>query len=307
MKKVNFIKLFFALLSVSFIYSCGGDDPKPMITGEALFTVDANGLTVTFTNTSTVTGTTTNLWDFGDGETSTDVSPVHTYAHKGEYTVNLTVNDEAGKDHNVSTKVTVDKNSPVKLDDNSFDDWAAISDAFTIADDAGSVKSFKYDFDSDFIYFYIKQEKTFTAASIFDMLIDIDPDATTGYLYGLWPLFGGAELLVENSFATDKNDGDLYWLDFASYDANGSDWDTFWIYDAGNTADAQTDGTYSENGSVVEMEFAVSRTKIPALKDKEKIKIVAWTSDQDWNEIGWMPNKASVDNPDTDGIIIDMQ
>ncbi|WP_198439756.1 T9SS type B sorting domain-containing protein [Pareuzebyella sediminis] len=30
------------------------------------------------------------LWDFGDGQTSTDIAPTHTYAQPGEYTVSLT-------------------------------------------------------------------------------------------------------------------------------------------------------------------------------------------------------------------------
>ncbi|TNE62774.1 MAG: PKD domain-containing protein [Bacteroidetes bacterium] len=53
------------------------------------FTWSANGPTVTFTNT-TVNGQ-SYLWDFGDGNTSTEVSPEHTYAAPGDYTVTLTV------------------------------------------------------------------------------------------------------------------------------------------------------------------------------------------------------------------------
>lgn len=34
------------------------------------------------------------LWDFGDGTTSTDVSPVHAYSDEGIYTVCLTINDK---------------------------------------------------------------------------------------------------------------------------------------------------------------------------------------------------------------------
>jgi gliding motility-associated-like protein len=44
---------------------------------------------VTYTNL-TPTGSWTYLWQFGDGNTSTDVSPVHTYAVPGEYNVTLT-------------------------------------------------------------------------------------------------------------------------------------------------------------------------------------------------------------------------
>ncbi|MCA0236767.1 MAG: T9SS-dependent M36 family metallopeptidase [Bacteroidetes bacterium] len=54
------------------------------------FTTTQNGLTVTFTNTST--GNPTNyLWNFGDNTTSTLPNPTHTYATPGVYTVTLTV------------------------------------------------------------------------------------------------------------------------------------------------------------------------------------------------------------------------
>jgi len=45
------------------------------------------GSTIQFTNTSAISGTCT--WDFGDGETSTDVNPTHTYSLPGQYEVNL--------------------------------------------------------------------------------------------------------------------------------------------------------------------------------------------------------------------------
>lgn len=51
---------------------------------------------VTFTNKSTGDGTLTYNWDFGDGNTSTSKSPVHTYADKGSYTVKLTTSTSVG-------------------------------------------------------------------------------------------------------------------------------------------------------------------------------------------------------------------
>ena len=51
-------------------------------------------LDVDFTNT-TVEGT-TYLWDFGDGNTSTEESPSHAYADEGEYEVTLTATNECG-------------------------------------------------------------------------------------------------------------------------------------------------------------------------------------------------------------------
>lgn len=73
-------------------------DPTLPVAG---FTWAANELEVAFTDTSTDDGSTlTYAWDFGDGNSSTEASPVHTYAADGTYTVSLTVTDE---DENTDT------------------------------------------------------------------------------------------------------------------------------------------------------------------------------------------------------------
>lgn len=53
----------------------------------------AKPLTVSFTNASTPG--TSNDWDFGDGGTSTETEPTHTYQEEGVYTVTLTISDTA--------------------------------------------------------------------------------------------------------------------------------------------------------------------------------------------------------------------
>ena len=58
-------------------------------------------LTVQFTNTS-AGDFTTSQWDFGDGGTSTELNPTHTYTAVGTYTVMLTVGD--GTDSSTITK-----------------------------------------------------------------------------------------------------------------------------------------------------------------------------------------------------------
>lgn len=55
---------------------------------EADFNYSATGLSVTFTNTS-LNGGTGSSWAFGDGNSSTDPSPAHTYAVSGIYEVCL--------------------------------------------------------------------------------------------------------------------------------------------------------------------------------------------------------------------------
>ncbi len=54
----------------------------------ANYTWSANGPTVTFANSST--NATIYSWDFGDGASSSDANPVHTYAVSGDYTAVLT-------------------------------------------------------------------------------------------------------------------------------------------------------------------------------------------------------------------------
>ena len=59
-------------------------------------------LTVNFTDLSTDTPTSW-LWDFGDGTTSTEQNPIHTYNTCGSFTVKLTVNYTVGSDTKTKT------------------------------------------------------------------------------------------------------------------------------------------------------------------------------------------------------------
>lgn len=60
----------------------------------ASFVAVNNMQTVTFTNNSTYANS--SAWDFGDGNTSAEDAPTHTYNQEGDYTVSLTVTNDCG-------------------------------------------------------------------------------------------------------------------------------------------------------------------------------------------------------------------
>ena len=70
--------------------------PQPAPT--AAFSMNVSGTTVTFINQSS--DAVQYLWSFGDGETSADAAPTHTYATSGTYEVTLTATSCAGTSEN---------------------------------------------------------------------------------------------------------------------------------------------------------------------------------------------------------------
>lgn len=67
-------------------------------------------LSASFTNSTTTGGTSaTYLWDFGDGDTSTTISPTHTYTASGNFNVSLIVTNNLGCTRSVT------KNAYIKV------------------------------------------------------------------------------------------------------------------------------------------------------------------------------------------------
>ncbi|MFN0214799.1 MAG: PKD domain-containing protein [Saprospiraceae bacterium] len=70
-----------------------------------------NGSTVTFTNT-TIGNATSYLWNFGDGNTSTEVNPIHTYANAGTYDVVLTATNDCGSSTKLKSIIIISMSPP---------------------------------------------------------------------------------------------------------------------------------------------------------------------------------------------------
>lgn len=76
-------------------YDNPGEEPAiPSPKPEAGFTAVVDGLKIDFTNTSK--NADSYSWDFGDGATSAEINPSHTYAAAGIYKVKLTASNAAG-------------------------------------------------------------------------------------------------------------------------------------------------------------------------------------------------------------------
>ena len=300
--KKTFIYLFAIFTLGFFVTSCGDDTPAP-VTGEALFTYVADGFTVTFTNTSTVSGTVTYAWDFGDGETSTDKDPVHTYAGKGEYTVTLTVTDEQGDTHTVSTKIAVDKKTRIFLDDNTIDDWNAVTEEefiIPLGDNSGVIKQVKCDYDADFIYFLVTFEGSLTDSTIFNALIDSDV-SETGFISTLWPKLG-ADYLWQGQIDLGAD----AWL--GAFEYTGADHAWGWN---DITATLPADffvfgGSYVTDNNTVSYEVGFSRSKVPGL-DGDSVKFTLYLANKGWAEIGYAPDKAVDGGDPTDGFTLNMK
>ncbi len=107
-KKSKFVFIF--LLTLSFL-GCEDDDDAnlPEVIAAFTFTQNADTGTVTFINISEEA--TSYKWDFGDGDTSTEINPIKTFAN-GTFTVKLEASNVAGASASFEDDITVQVTAP---------------------------------------------------------------------------------------------------------------------------------------------------------------------------------------------------
>lgn len=120
MKRSNFKLLSIFVLTSLVFFSCkkndDGNDPMPTTAPIASFQIeysDSDFNTVNFSNFSQ--NATAYSWAFGDGNSSTEENPTHSYTNAGEYSVLLTASNAEGTTHTQTKTVTItDPNSAIK-------------------------------------------------------------------------------------------------------------------------------------------------------------------------------------------------
>ncbi|MEO9021466.1 MAG: PKD domain-containing protein [Ginsengibacter sp.] len=259
-------------------YSCKKDKAQSSI--DVIYTVNVDGLVATFTNQTK--GVTTYKWDFGDGESSTEQNPVHTYASKGKFVPTLYVSTASGQTFEGSTVLRLSKGSPVKLDDNTLADWDTLNANVIVSGPKGGIfRKVKFDYNGEYIFFNIEMMSKKSNGDIFDFYIDPDNNEGTGLITSLFT-GAGMDVLMEGAMLDN-------WFDvFYHTGAQNS-----FSFNQQSISDFYQIGTVVETGGLLKFEGRISRSKIQGLTGKGfKIGMVA--TKNDWSAtLGTAPDDGS--------------
>lgn len=258
---------------------CGCSDDKVVPDADLFYEISISGNDVTFTNKTT--GAVSYKWDFGDGTTSDEESPVHTYPGKGKYVPTLYATTKDGKVTEGSTVLYIAKTSSVKLDDNSLADWDNVT-AYEVT--AGAAEKYfkraKFDYDASYVYVYLEVNSKAENGDIFDFYMDTDNSMGTGLLAGPFTE-GGYDVLLEGAVLAD-------WFDVFYHKGNQHEF----TFDLQSVTEFYTLGTKQQDGEVLKFELRLSRGKLKGLAATTTLRIGIEATKNDWSAtLGDIPDR----------------
>jgi len=221
MKTQSFKKLMLLGLTAGLagLFSCGEDEAKtPLPVADFTFTLE--GKTVTVVNASTDVETQT--WDFGDGATSTDLNPSHTYEANGSYIVKLTVTNETGSD---------DKSAAIEIIniaiDGDFSDWDDIPASISYSDGEGGIAlELKLEnLEDDKLFGYIKTSSEDNTRGFVDLYINSDNNSETGFNSWYWGTTPGFDLLIEGFLTSESAEAGFFFGKFVGTEPTAFSWE----------------------------------------------------------------------------------
>ena len=227
----------------------------------------------------------TYLWNFGDGTTSTEQNPVHTYDSSGRYTVTLAVKDSKGTTYDVFTKINASKKTWISLTDGSFSDWAKDPDKIVVpfsdtVQDA--VKAAMFDYDGNWVYVCIKW--TGATDDYFDIMMNNNVKDTIGNTSWIWPKNFAAQYDIEGQLAIKGAEVDPFIYNGSDFPNDQWAWGTT-VFPAGFFKL----GTVQVKGDTTIMEFGISRTKVPQLSNNQAKWGIFLSDPISWNDVGHIP------------------
>ena len=222
---------------------------------------------VSFTDLST--GIPSNwLWDFGDGNTSTDQNPTHAYAVGGTYFVSLIVSNSCGTNTS-STTITVGSPAPVLNAEFTSNPTSPICTGTTVnfTDlSTGSPVGFSWSFPGGTPSFSGAQNPsiTYNTPGVYDVsltilsFLGVDTETKVGYI------------VVTNTGATAdfSHTNNNNFFNFTDLSSNANSW--FWEFGDGNTSTLQNPShTYAVGGT-----YTVKQTASNGCGSNTKTKTV---------------------------------
>jgi len=185
-------KILILLMTIGLLASCEKEQEPKLI---AMYAFSVVGPKVSFTNLSGYFDEYS--WDFGDGQTSTEISPLHIYKDKGKNVVSLTA--KKGSYTDIFTD-TITAYGPTITIDGDFTDWDYIDYAFqNPANYTGSIKTIKTYYSQTQLFFLIEGTSKLSL-NPFQMQFDMDSNTGTGYRAPDWfPVASGFEYMYEGN------------------------------------------------------------------------------------------------------------
>ncbi|HET9648570.1 MAG TPA: LamG-like jellyroll fold domain-containing protein, partial [Microlunatus sp.] len=189
-----------------------GGGQVPNVNPTADFTSTVTKQTVTFdgTGSSDSDGTIASYaWDFGDGATSTQAKPSHTFAAAGDQTVKLTVTDNQGATDSVTkTVTTVDNAKPTAAFTYDVNNLAVSFDGSGSSDSDGTVASYSWDFGDGATSTAAKPNHTYASAGDQTVKLTVtDNDGSTDSVTKSVTTVAPTGPLAQDGFARSTSNG----------------------------------------------------------------------------------------------------
>jgi PKD repeat protein len=228
----------------------------------ANFTASTNGLTATFTDTSSDSdgSIASRSWNFGDGSTSTAANPSRTYAASGTYNVTLTVTDNGGLSHSKTTAVTVSGGNVAPVANFSVS-TSGLTATFTdsSSDSDGSIASRNWNFGDGSSSTLTSPSKTYAAAGTYNVTLTVTDNGGLTHSRTTAVTVGSAGNVAPVANFTSSVSGLTASFTDTSTDSDGSIVTRGWDFGDGTTSSAtnpsktySTPGTYNVTLTVVD-------------------------------------------------------